>query len=415
MAFNTAISGLNAASSDLGVIGNNISNSSTTGFKAARAEFADVYPASNLGTSANAIGAGVTVAAVKQQFTQGNISYTNNNLDLAINGQGFFRLSDNGTILYTRAGAFEVDRAGYLSNNKGLHLTGYLADSAGNITGTLGDLQLSSANIAPNATATVDVGLNLDASAVVPATTPFNPADPTSYNNATSLTVYDSLGGAHTATMYFLKAAANTWDSYLYVDGTQVTHNGGATTPVVLTFNGNGSLATVNGSAASAVTFDNLALGNGAAPLGLTLDFGAATPTTQYGGAFSVNALTQDGYATGRLSGVDIGQTGVVYARYSNGQSRALGQVVLSNFSNPQGLRPLGDTNWAESFDSGAALTGAPGTSNLGVIQSGALEESNVNLTEQLVHMIIAQRNFQANAQMITTEDAITQTIINIR
>lgn len=415
MSFRTALSGLDAASANLDTIGNNVANASTTGFKESRAEFADVYAASNLGTASNAIGTGVSVAAVRQQFTQGNIAFTNNNLDLAINGEGFFRLSDNGSIVYSRAGAFGVDRTGYVVNSNNQRLTVYAADSAGNITGALSDLYLDKSDIAPNASTAIDVGLNLNASASVPTTAIFNPSDPTSYTNSTSLTAYDSLGASHTTTMYFVKnAAANSWGSYLYVDGAQVSQ-GGSTGPVTITFNTDGSLNTVDGAATSTVTFDNLAMTNGAAALGLTLDFGGTTPTTQYGGAFSVNALAQDGYATGRLRSIDIGGSGVVQARYTNGQSRTLGQVALASFANPQSLQQLGNTAWAETYDSGAALVGAPGTASLGAVQSGALEGSNVDLTEQLVNMITAQRNFQANAQVITTSDAITQTIINIR
>ncbi len=407
MAFGIAISGLKAASSDLNVIGNNIANAATSGFKESRAEFADVYPASNLGTSSNAIGSGVSVAAVTQQFAQGNISFTNNNLDLAANGQGFFRLSDNGAIVYSRAGAFGVDRNGFIANSAGLHLTGFLADAAGNITGALGDLQLSTADIAPSATSTIDVGVNLDAAASIPAAA-FNAADATSYNNATSTTVYDSLGVSHLATMYYRKTAANTWDTYLFVDGT--LRDG----PDTLGFSASGALATVNGVAVPPTTIASAAFnpGGGAANMTLTLDY---AQSTQFGSPFGVNSLAQNGFTTGRLSGINIDQSGVVLGRYTNGQSRAQGQVALANFADQQGLRPLGHTTWAETSASGAALVGAPGTASLGVIQSGALEDSNVELSEQLVNMILAQRNFQANAQVITTENAITQTIINMR
>ena len=407
MAFNTSISGLNAASSDLNVVGNNIANSSTNGFKASRAEFADVYPASNLGTGANTIGSGVNVAAITQQFSQGNVGFTNNNLDLAINGAGFFRLSDSGAVIYSRAGAFGLDRNGYISNSKGQHLTGYLADSSGNITGALGDLQISTADLAPRASDTVTVGINLDASATVPSVA-FSTGNPASYNNATSTTVYDSLGTTHLSTMYYRKTAANTWDTYLYVDGT--LRDG----PDTLVFSSTGALSTINGVGVPPTTVTSAAFspGGGAANMTLALDYAT---TTQFGSGFGVNSMTQNGYTTGRLSGVDIDQSGVVFARYTNGQSQAQGQVVLSNFANPQGLRPLGHTTWAETYTSGTALTGAPASASLGVIQSGALEDSNVNLTDQLVHMIVAQRNFQANAQVITTENAITQSIINLR
>ena len=403
MAFNTAISGLNAATTDLNTIGNNIANSSTTGFKQSRTEFSDVYPVSNFGVGSNTVGAGVKVDAVTQQFTQGNVNFTNNALDLAINGDGFFRLSDNGSIVYSRAGAFGLDANGFISNSNGLHLTGYQADALGNITGALGDLQVSLADLAPRATANLDVGLNLNASSTIPIVA-FNPATPSSYNNATSATVYDSLGSTHLATTYYVKTAANSWNTYLYIDGNAV---GGAN---ALAFNNVGALTTP--APPSTIAYPGYNPGNGAANIALTLDY---SQTTQFGSSFGVNFLTQDGYTTGRLAGLDIDGAGVMRARYTNGQSLAQGQVVLSNFTNSQGLKPQGDTTWAETSLSGVPLTGAPGTASLGLMQSGALEGSNVNLTEQLVAMITAQRNFQANAQVISTEDAITQTIINIR
>jgi flagellar hook protein FlgE len=407
MPFRTALSGLNASSTDLRVIGHNIANASTTGFKKSRTEFADVYPASNAGTSGNAVGAGVQVSDVAQQFSQGILGFTGNALDLGVNGQGFFMLSDGGSTVYSRSGSFHTDSAGYVENSSGQRLQVYQADTAGNITGAIGDLYLNPADIAPNATTTVDVGLNLDATQVVP-TAAFNPADATSYNHSTSLTLYDSLGSSHLATMYYRKTAANNWDVYLYVDGAASTL---ASATRNINFTSSGALNTAGNTA---LNFTH-ALTNGAANLALTLDFNTATPITQYGSGFSVNNLVQDGYTTGRLRGVDVADSGIVYARYTNGQSRALGQVALANFNSPLGLRQLGDTAWAESAESGAALVGAPGTASLGLVQSGALEGSNVDLTEQLVNMITAQRNFQANAQVISTADTITQTIINIR
>ncbi|MHB8346861.1 MAG: flagellar hook protein FlgE [Acidiferrobacterales bacterium] len=407
MAYGSAVSGLNAATSDLNTIGNNIANSSTTGFKLSRAEFSDVYPASTFGTGSTSIGNGVQLSAVAQQFTQGNISTTSNNLDLAINGQGFFRMSNNGSIDYTRAGAFGVDNQGYISASDGQHLTGYLADSSGTITGALGDLQINTADIAPQATQTVTVGVNLNAADTVP-TLAFDPTNSATYNNATSTTVYDSLGATHMATMYYAKTGSNTWNTYLYVDG--VSRGG----PDALGFTGSGALATINGTAVppSAINYTAFNPGNGAANMSLALDYGQST---QFGSSFGVNSLTQNGYATGQLTGVSIDNSGIVYANYSNSQSRAQGQVVLTNFANPQGLSPQGNTSWSETAASGSALTGAPGTASLGAIQSGALEQSNVNLTEQLVAMITAQRNFQANAKMISTQETIDQTVINMR
>lgn len=406
MSFNTAISGLNASTTDLNVIGNNIANASTNGFKSSRTQFSDVYPVSNFGVSSNTAGAGVKVDAITQQFTQGNVNFTNSALDLAINGDGFFRLSDAGAIVYSRAGAFGLDANGYISNANGLRLTGYQADATGNITGALGELQVSLADLAPSATTAGEVGVNLDATAIAPVVA-FNPTLPASYNNATSMNLYDSLGASHLTTMYFVKTGANAWDVHVYDDA------GNALGTTTLAFTGAGVLSQVNGVAVPPATDAyTVVTTNGSLPINFTLDYAQAT---QFGSPFGVNFLTQDGYTTGRLAGVDIDGLGTLRAQYTNGQTLVQGQLVLSNFTNPQGLKPEGDTVWSETSLSGVPLTGAPATASLGLIQSGALEDSNVNLTEQLVAMITAQRNFQANAQVIQTEDAITQTIINLR
>ena len=405
MPFRIALSGLNASSAELKVVANNIANVSTTGFKKSRTEFADIYSVANLGNVGTAIGSGVAVAAVAQQFSQGNISFTDNGLDLAVSGQGFFRLSDKGSTVYSRAGAFSVNRDGYIVNPQNQRLTAYLADTNGNVTGAIGDLQLDTSNIEPQASAAVKVGVNLDATAAVPPV--FDVTNPNTYNNSTSLTVYDSLGTAHLAEIYYRKSAANTWETHLFVNGSELTPS----TSGILTFNPDGSLATPAGGQIGYNAFPMA----GADPMSLTLNYAGTSPTTQFGSKFGVNSLDQDGYTTGRLSGLDISSTGIVQARFTNGQSRTLGQVALANFSNLEGLRQLGDTTWAESFDSGVALVGQPGTASLGQIQSGALEDSNVDLTEELVQMITAQRNFQANSQVIKTADTVTQTIINIR
>ncbi|MFP5344464.1 MAG: flagellar hook protein FlgE, partial [Gammaproteobacteria bacterium] len=348
MSFRTALSGLNSASADLGVISNNIANSSTTGFKSSRAEFADIYAASNIGTSSNAIGSGVRLASVAQQFSQGNVAFTNSALDLAINGQGFFRLSDNGTVVYSRAGTFSVDRSGYIVNSADQRLTAFRADALGNITGAMGDLQLSTADIAPKASSAVTVGLNLNAAAAIP-TTAFSPSDATSYNNSTSLTIYDSLGASHLATMYYRKTADNTWATYLYVDSTLVDG------PDTLGFSTSGALATINTVAVppTTLTSPSFTPSGGGAAMTLALDYATST---QFGSPFGVNSLTQNGYTTGRLSGVDIDASGVVFARYTNGQSAVLGRIVLANFANPNGLQPLGDNQWAETSTSGSPL-----------------------------------------------------------
>jgi flagellar hook protein FlgE len=421
MPFRIALSGLNAASSDLKVTGNNIANAGTNGFKSSRTEFADVYATSLGGVSDTAVGGGVRLARVAQQFAQGNVEFTNNNLDLAINGEGFYVLNDNGSRVFTRAGAFSVDRDGYVVNSTGQQLQVFSPignSSTAFNTGSLSNLQISLTEGAPNPTSEVSMSINLDAGdASAGPIGSFDPTLPATYDYSTSYTVYDSLGEQHTATMYFLKdnGTSNTWHTWLYADNGGTMSNvtqGGGTAYSTLVFGTNGTLSTVNGAAATALTYDNLTMNNGAAPLAMTLDF---ADVTQFGGDYAVNSLYQDGFATGRLTGLDISDTGVVSARYTNGQSTALGKVALANFANVQGLRQLGDTNWAESFTSGGALIGEAGTASFGLIQSGALEASNVDISEQLINLITAQRNFQANSQVISTADKVTQTIINIR
>ena len=405
MPFRLALSGLNAAQADLTVTANNIANTATAGFKGSRAEFAEMFSVSPQGVSSVAIGNGVRVSNVAQQFAQGNIDFTENSLDLAVSGQGFFVLNDGGALAYTRAGAFQVDRDGYLVNSQNQRLQVYPPTGEGNFnTGSLNDVQLVTSESAPAATTEAEVVLNLPGNAAQPLVAPFDPADLNSYNHATSLTTYDSLGAAHTATLYFTKTAnVNEWTTQLYVDG------GAVGTPQTLQYSNTGTLTSPVGGQ---VTFPAYTPATGAAPMNMTFDFARST---QYGNNFNVNAVTQDGFTTGRLIGMDIDATGVVQARFTNGRSLALGQVALANFANAQGLQQLGDTNWAETFSSGQAVRGQAGNSGLGLIQSGALEASNVDITEQLVNMITAQRNFQANAQMISTADAVTQTIINIR
>jgi flagellar hook protein FlgE len=408
MSFGIALSGLNAAQTDLNVTSNNIANSSTNGFKQSRAEFAELFAVSPRGVSRNQHGNGVKVAAVAQQFTQGNTTTTNNSLDLAISGQGFFVLSDGGASTYSRAGAFQVDSAGYVVNSQNQRLQVYPSTTTGFNTSTLSDLRLVTSESAPSATTTVETVFNLPANATVPTNATFDPANPNSYNNATSMTVYDSLGAAHTASLYFVKTATpNQWTAQLYVDGNALG------TPQGLTYSDTGTLITPATGQIAFPSYDAAAgLSTGAAPIDLTFNFAA---TTQYGDTFGVNSVTQDGFTTGRLIGIDVDSTGVVKARFTNGRSTSLGQVGIANFANAQGLQQLDGTGWAETNASGQPLQGQAGNSGFGLIQSGALEASNVDITAQLVNMITAQRNFQANAQMIQTEDQITQTIINIR
>ena len=654
MPFNSALSGLKASASHLQVIGNNIANAGTVGYRRSRTLFSDVYAASALATSSNAIGAGTKLNEVRQEFTQGSINAADSNLDLAINGNGFFRLDDSGSVAYTRAGAFRLDKDGFITNSSLQKLTGFQADGGGNITGALGTLKIENANLSPKSTAAIAAKLNLDAAASPPTTaftTGFTPASPpsaTSYNNSTSTTVYDSLGNSHNLTTYFVKAPAErTWKVHLGMDGTDITPSasavpGGATPasypagslaqPYTLVFDSSGGLianntaappqyygappvdstvtaltnsnalpildigditlngipivpptssmdttsttdklssgralsAAINASStlhgvtatsnaaifdmgdvagtgggttltageltinnvqiiAAAGALDNAAevvtainvfqattgvvasnpagnqivltaadgrniqmvtngVGGGLTTANLNMNGGALdkvqratfalnatnnagitvggttsgdaglatgplrgiiqgnsdlvtvsdwnpatgaispqalslglTGTTNFSAPFSITSLSQDGYGVGRLTSVDVDQEGLITARYGNGQSQNLGQVAIATFNSPEGLQPQGDSAWSETTRSGAALVGAPGTSNAGLIASGSLEDSNVSLTDELVELIVAQRNFQANAQTIRAADAITQTVINIR
>lgn len=413
MTFRIALSGINAAGQDLRITANNIANVNTTGFKRSRAEFGDVFAVSAFGVGTNAIGSGAALNRVAQQFTQGNIDFTQNSLDMAISGEGFFTLNDRGSTVYSRAGAFGVDREGFVVNAGGARLQVFppVPGQPDRFDGgRLVDLQLSTTDAAPAATTSVDVGLTLPANATAPTITPFDVDDARTYNHSTSVTIYDSLGTSHVQTMYFVKTGTNQWDVHTYIDGQAV---GGAQ---AIEFDSQGVLTTpANGLItlpAHTPTTGTPPVPNGAADITIELDVSA---TTQRGERFGVNSLTQDGFATGRLVGVAISPEGVVSARYTNGQSAPLGQVVLTRFANPQALQQLGDTAFAETSESGEAVRGEPGTSSFGVIQSGALEASNVDLTAELVNMITAQRNFQANAQMISTADQVEQTIINIR
>lgn len=407
MAFETAISGLNAATTQLDIASNNIANVNTNGFKQSRAEFADVYSGSNLGVSSLAVSRGVRTAAVNQIFDQGNVKSTNNNFDLAISGGGFFLLDDNGGQVYTRAGAFGVDRSGFVTNSAGQKLMAFAVDAANQPAGSPMPLQIDTSDVAPNSTSILTVGVNLRATAPVVAVTPFDPNVAGSYTNSSSVTFYDSLGGVHDSVLYFVKTAANTYDTHLVVDGAEILPTGGGT----LTFGTDGKIAT---PASGQVAYASTPI-PGAAPLAVTLDYAGSTPSTQFGDTYSVNALDQDGFTTGRLATIQIDETGQVFARYTNGQSRLQGVVAMANFSNPQGLRQAGNNAWIETYASGIPLVGTGGSARLGTIQAGALEDSNVNLTEELVKLILAQRNFQANAQVIQTEERTTQALMNMR
>lgn len=502
MSFQQGLSGLNAAAKNLDVIGNNVANANTVGFKQSQAQFADVYASSLGGSAGTAVGIGTKLATVAQQFSQGTISVTNNPLDIAINGQGFFQMGSavsTAPEFYSRNGQFQMDKDGYIVSPQGHRLFGITQ------AGVPGPLQIPTAQIPARATGSsttpnIGVGVNLDARGAAVAVTAdagtgitvpagpagsfrFNPLDPTTYNNSTSTTIYDSLGNPHIATLYFQKAAAtvttNPWNVYLTIDnalvpppavtvpasavpvggGLQFSTTGNlptgslltmptAYTPVISgTTTAASPIVTVPATAyltagmavtgtgipagttilsinsATSITLSSAATATGATslvfggvpainPMTLTFDFMAST---QYGSNFGVSSLTQDGYTTGMPSGFSTSPDGTILGRYTNGQSATLGQVTLANFANPQGLQPLGNNEWAPTSAAGAALAGPPGTASLGVLQSSAVEDANVDLTAELVNMITAQRVYQANAQTIKAQDAVLQTITNLR
>lgn len=428
MGFQQGLSGVGAAAKQLDVIGNNVANSSTVGFKQSRAEFADMFAASYYGVSAVQNGIGATVQAVAQQMNQGNINITNNQMDLAISGNGFFITQTTNGQAYTRNGQFQVDKDGYIVNN-GDKLMGWgvVPDSnpAKMREGELQTLKVNTDMIQPVASdggttpaKMVRLTTNLDSRQTVPALA-FSTADPTTYNHSTSATLYDSLGNPLTLTTYYRKTANNQWDVYARINNPNMPAsasnptmlNGGAAQS--LSFNTDGTLNTPAGGSLAFGSYTSIA---GASPLTVTLDIGTGkSGTTQFGNSFAVNELSQVGYASAALTGLQVDKTGVIKARYSNGQTKDIGQVVLANFKNSQGLQSVGSNRWMETLASGSPTLNNPGSTNVGLVQSGALEDSNVDLTSELVNMITAQRYYQANAQTIKVQDAVMQTLINLR
>lgn len=438
MAFQQGLSGLNTSSKALDVTSNNIANASTVGFKGAATHFADVYAASLSGGGASQVGIGVSPSAIVQQYTQGNITTTSNSLDIAINGNGFFRMSQDGAVTYSRNGQFHIDANGFLVNDTQDNVTGYIADAAGLITASTPEsLRISTRSIDPVATgasgssrAGVFASLQLDSTQTtktwVTPTSATQAPNTNTYNYSTALTIYDSLGNPHSMTMYFTKdavagtdAAGTTgaWNVHYQVDGV----NGESLAPSMgatrLNFNDSGTLISPTTATGVNIDLTGVMTANGltnsaASPLSFTIDY---RDSTQFGAKFSVNELTQDGYTSGNLAGLSIGPDGVIQGNYSNGQTKNLAQIVLANFTNPNGLMSVGNNAWIETASSGQPKVGTPDTGTLGVLQSGAVEESNVDLTGELVNMIVQQRNYQANAQSIKTQDQIMQTLVNIR
>ncbi len=413
-AFNTALSGLQAANSNLQVLGNNISNASTVGFKSSNAQFSDAYAAA-LATTAptqGQVGIGTQVQTVAQQFTQGSIQTTSNPLDVAISGNGFFQFNYNGSTVYGRNGQLQLSSGGVIVDGNGGELIGIQARN-GALTGASGPLTVSQNALPPQATSGLSLGLNLDSSNT-PISGALNINDPSTYNYSTSTTVYDSLGTPQLLTTYYqLSGSTSSGESW------NVAYSATGTT---------GASGTTSGfifSGASALQFSSTGqpLGNVS---GTTVAFpwadGASNNTiaincsgsTNYNSANAVITANSNGYGVGQLSGLSIDPGGNIFARYSNGQSQILGQITLTRFANNNGLQNLGNNYFAETYASGQPLSGSPGSTNLGVLQSGAVEQSNVNLSQSLVNLIVAQQAYQANAQTIKTQNAVDQTLLSL-
>lgn len=427
MGFQQGLSGLNASARNLDVIGNNIANANTTGFKASRTEFSALVAAS-IGASGGGGGAGIGVAtsAIAQQFSQGNITVTGNNLDVAINGNGFYTLEmPDGSRAYTRAGNFKLDAAtGNIVTNDGAKVLGYTTDpwTGQRTSSTPGPLTLpTGAPIAAKQTTEVTASLNLDARATDaagdPTATPPIPATPRA-TYGTSITVYDSQGVAVPLNLYFEKNGANTWDVYTELDDPNATPPVVATPIGQITFDNDGNIT--GPAAAPPASGFSLPLTinpsppnpNGLPPFQVDLKLDGMT---QFGSKFAPSELKQDGYSSGQLTGINIGDDGVILASYSNGVTRAEGQIALASFRNSQGLEPVGGNNWVETAASGQPMLGAPQDGSFGSLRAGALEDSNVDLTAELVNMMTAQRAYQANAQTIKTQDQVLSTLVNLR
>ncbi|RSD32948.1 flagellar hook protein FlgE [Vibrio pectenicida] len=396
MSFNIALSGLDATNTELNTISHNIANASTYGFKGARTEFAAVYNGMQPG--------GVEVASISQNFDKnGSVTGTGRAMDLAINGGGFFVTKDSaGQLLYTRSGVFNTDRDNYVMSNTGAKLQGYSVDGNNNLlTGVTGDIKLSTSSLAAQATDKMAFIANFDATneSIDTALNPFDSDNTKSFHSSYTTKVFDSQGKPHTVTQYFTKTSDNSWQVNAQVDGGKAVVSN-----ITMTFNPDGSLATP--TSAYQVAFP----ATGANPVSIDIDLSGST---QFGTEFGVSTNNPNGYTSGELAGVRVEDNGMVYATYTNGQSQLQGQLVLANFANPQGLSTVSGTAWTQSFSSGAPVVGVPGSGTLGELTPGALEGSNVDLTSELVNLMTAQRNYQANAKTISTNDKLTQALFN--
>ncbi len=422
MSFYTSLSGLQASQSEMSTISHNLANVSTNGFKKSRTEFADVIASSVQLAPSQQIGSGTVVKANRQQFGQGNLIQSANTLDLAVSGDGFFAVKpsiDSAGVNFTRNGGFLVDANRYVVDSNGSHLQVYPVDGSGSVVATGLDSAVSLKLPATSGTATptknVGMSVNLNANAAIPGTATFDRFDPTSYNQSAQTTVYDSDGNAMTLTNYFVRSttpqapdATSEWKVYSFVGDKQMTSGAGASDSQTLTFK-DGKVDPVP----TATQFDEFTTAGSATPQQITFLFGK--DSTQVASPFNVALRSQDGKAVGQLQGVSVDEKGIVKASFSNGDTQALGQVMLANFSNPEGLRQLGSSYWGSTGISGEAKLGTAGENGFGKLMAGTIERSNVDITEELVGLIAAQRNFQANAKALDTASQVSQTIFNIR
>jgi flagellar hook protein FlgE len=396
MSFDIALSGIHAIDAQLDTISNNIANSGTYGFKSSRANFSSMM-AGNQPTGAEVSSTSQSIAS------DGSVVTTGGAMDAAIQGRGFFVSRDtNGATLYSRVGMFNVDKNGYVIDASGRRAQGFAVVPGSTALGVMGDIQVPTGQIPAAATASMQYVGNLSADWTTPAVTPFNNTDPQTFNSSTVSVVYDSLGAQHSLTQYFVHTGANQVTVNYTLDGTMTG------TPTVLDFGANGQLAQVNGVAPTAVT-EAVGTPPGAAALSVQLDY---TGTSQFAGAATTTTNRADGYASGTFTGVSIADDGSVMATYSNGQKQSVGTLALATFPDENGLVAVSDTSWTTSNASGQPLYFAPGTGMAGSLTTGALEQSNVDITSELVNLMTSQRNYQANSKVISTESAMLQALM---
>lgn len=424
MSFFTSLSGLQASQTDMSTISHNLANVGTNGFKKSRTEFADVIASSLSSDPTKLVGSGVVVKANRQQFSEGNLKTTTSALDLAIAGDGFFTMQSPGLnkqTNYTRNGTFLIDSNFFVVDSQGSNLLTYPVDSDGNVISAGNDslvpLKLPATSGKSVPTTSIALAANLSAKQALPSG-PFDRNNPTTFNYSTATTVYDSDGTARTLANYYVRTkesttadTTSTWDVYSFLGDEPLTNSTDGTSKLTMTFDQSGNMTSPTGADTS-ITFNPVIPKGTSTPINLTENFAGFT---QYSSGFQVTDRTQDGKAAGQLSGVTVDSTGLITASFSNGDVNPIGRVALANFTNPTGLRQLGNSYWSSTGLSGEPAFGSAGESGYGTLMAGTLESSNVDITEELVSLIAAQRNFQANAKALDTSNQTSQTIFNIR